>query len=72
VDYAVLTIAQAVRVVFGLQNIRRAAGDAGKLKKIITTKNETKSPHYIQANGAVSMWPGAMYLVVCFSFVNVR
>jgi hypothetical protein len=64
---AVITIAEIVRVVFGLKNLRRAPGDAGKLKKITEIKNETVVNHYVQWNGELSMWPGSMHLVVRFT-----
>ena len=63
---SLVTIAEMVRVIFSLKNIRRAPGDAGKLQKITTIKNETPTYQYVQPNGELSMWPGPMHVVVRF------
>jgi linoleate 10R-lipoxygenase len=65
---ALITIAEIVKVVFGLKNLRRVPGDAGRLKKITTIKNGTSTNHYVQSNGELSMWRGSMHLVVRFIF----
>ena len=61
---SLVTIVEMVRVIFSLKNIRRAPGDAGRLKKITTIKNETPTYQYVQPNGELSMWPGPMHVVV--------
>ena len=63
---SLVTIVEMVRVIFSLKNIRRAPGDAGKLQKITTIKNETPTYQYVQPNGELSMWPGPMNIVVGF------
>ena len=63
---SLVTIVEMIRVIFSLKNVRRAPGDAGKLQKITTIKNETPTYQYVQPNGELSMWPGPMHLVVCF------
>ncbi|KAJ7704765.1 heme peroxidase [Mycena rosella] len=63
VTYAEQTIAETVKVVFKLKNVRRAAGDAGKLAGFKTTINETETNVYLTPYGTTSPWPGSMYLV---------
>ena len=53
-----------LRVVFKLQNVRRAPGDAGRLPGFTEIVNETENNVYIKPNGTTSPWPGPMYLVV--------
>ena len=65
-EMSLVTIVEMVRVVFSLKNIRRAPGDAGRLQKITTIKNETPTYQYVQPNGELSMWPGPMQIVVRF------
>jgi hypothetical protein len=65
-----LTIVEMVRVIFSLKNLRRAPGNAGKLQRITSIKNETVVNQYVQPNGELSMWPGPMQLVVRFSFAK--
>jgi len=62
-EMSLVTIVEMVRVIFSLKNIRRAPGDAGKLQKITTIKNETPTYQYVQPNGELSMWPGPMNIV---------
>jgi hypothetical protein len=53
--------------VFSLKNVRRAPGEAGKLKRFTETINETETDFYIQRNGTVSPWPGSIFITVgCF------
>ena len=66
VTYAEQTIAEILKVVFKLKNVRRAAGDAGKLVGFKTVINETETNVYITPNGTTSSWPGSMYLVVSY------
>ncbi|KAJ7506939.1 heme peroxidase [Mycena galericulata] len=63
VTYAEQTIAEIVKVVFKLKNVRRAAGDAGKLAGFKTVVNETETNVYLTPYGTTSPWPGSMYLV---------
>jgi linoleate 10R-lipoxygenase len=64
VAYSEQTIAEIVRVVFSLNNVRRAPGAAGKLAGFKTTVNETETKVYLTPYGTTSPWPGSMYLVV--------
>jgi len=61
--YAVQTIAEIVKVVFKLKNIRRAPGDAGKLIRFTEIVHETETDFFVQRDGSVSPWPGSMYIV---------
>ncbi|KAJ7133385.1 heme peroxidase [Mycena epipterygia] len=63
VTYAEQTIAEIVKVVFKLKNVRRAAGDAGKLPGFKMTINETETNVYLTPYGTTSPWPGSMHLV---------
>ena len=63
-EYAEQTIAEILRVVFKLQNVRRAPGDAGRLSGFTEIVNETEINVFIKPNGTTSSWPGSMYLVV--------
>ncbi|KAJ6544684.1 hypothetical protein DFH09DRAFT_1088549, partial [Mycena vulgaris] len=63
VTYAVQTIVEIVKVVFKRKNVRRAAGDPGKLAGFKTTVNETETNENLTAYGTTSAWPGSMYLV---------
>ena len=63
-EYSVQTITEILRVVFKLQNVRRAPGDAGRLTGFTEIVNETENNVYIKPNGTTSPWPGPMYLVV--------
>ena len=67
VQYAVQTIAEILRVVFKLQNVRRATGDAGRLSGFTEIVNETETNVFIKPNGVTTPWPGPMYLVVSLS-----
>jgi hypothetical protein len=61
--YAQLTIAEIVKSVFKLKNVRRAPGNAGKLHRITEIINETETDFYIQRNGSVTAWPNSMHIV---------
>jgi len=61
--YSLLTFAEIVKVVFQLKNVRRAPGDAGRLKRFTEVINETETDFYVQRNGSTSPWPGSLYLV---------
>jgi len=62
-SYSQHTIAEIVRAVFKLKNVRRAPGPAGKLNGFKEIIHETETSFYIQRNGTVSAWPGSMVLV---------
>lgn len=62
--YAEKTITELVKVIFSLKNVRRAAGNDGRLARFKKTINETETDVYLTADGATSRWPGSMYLVV--------
>ncbi|TFK58570.1 heme peroxidase, partial [Pluteus cervinus] len=68
VTYAVQTIAEIVKVVFKLKNVRRAPGNAGRLAGFTEIINETETNVFIKPNGTLSPWPGSMVLVVCNIF----
>ncbi|RDB16365.1 Psi-producing oxygenase A [Hypsizygus marmoreus] len=61
--YAQQTIAEIVKVVFKLKNIRRAPGDAGKLVGFSEMIRGSEAQYYVTRNGAVSSWPGSLHLV---------
>ena len=67
-EYAEQTIAEILSVVFKLQNVRRASGDAGRLSGFTEIVNETENNVFIKPNGTTSPWPGSMYLVVSRGF----
>lgn len=58
-----------LKVIFKLRNIRRAPGDAGVLKRIVESVNETDTDFFVQRNGTVNRWPGSMQIVVCINFL---
>jgi hypothetical protein len=62
--YAEQTIAEIVKVVFKLKNVRRAAGDAGRLAGFKTIINETETNMFMTPYGTTSPWPGSMFIVV--------
>jgi len=63
VSYATQTIAEIVKAVFKLKNLRRAPGDAGKLTGFSEIVRECESQFYLTRNGAISAWPGSLHLV---------
>jgi len=63
VEYSIQVIAEILRVVFKLQNVRRAQGDAVRLSGFTEIVNETETNVFIKPNGTTSPWPGSMYLV---------
>ncbi|TFK63860.1 heme peroxidase [Pluteus cervinus] len=62
VTYAVQTIAEIVKVVFKLKNVRRAPGNAGRLAGFTEVINETETNVFIKPNGTLSPWPGSLVL----------
>ncbi|PPQ85481.1 hypothetical protein CVT25_006638 [Psilocybe cyanescens] len=63
VTYAQKAIVEGVKVIFSLKNVRRAAGDAGSLKRFTEIVHETETDSFVQRNGTVSPWPGSMNIV---------
>jgi len=63
VELAVQTIAEIVKVVFKLKNVRRAAGNDGTLAGFKTIVNETETNVYLTPYGTTSPWPGSMNLL---------
>ncbi|KAG5638617.1 hypothetical protein H0H81_011507 [Sphagnurus paluster] len=61
--YAQQTIAEIVRAVFKLKNLRRAPGQAGRLKGFTENIRGSESQYYLTRNGAVTTWPGSLHLV---------
>ncbi|KAJ7923789.1 heme peroxidase [Mycena leptocephala] len=61
--YAEQTITEIVKVVFKLKNVRRAAGDAGRLAGFKTIINETETNMFMTPYGTTSPWPGSMFIV---------
>lgn len=61
-----MSIVEIVKVVFSLKNVRRAPGEAGKLKGFSEIIHETETDFFIQRNGTVSPWPGSLCIVVCY------
>ncbi|KAK7036088.1 heme peroxidase [Favolaschia claudopus] len=62
VTYAEQTIAEIVKVVFRLKNVRRAAGAPGRLAGFKTVVNETETNVYLTPYGTTSPWPGSMFI----------
>ncbi|KAJ6583033.1 heme peroxidase [Mycena vulgaris] len=71
VTYAEQTIAEIVKVVFKLKNVRRAAGHTGKLAGFKKIVNETETNVYITPYGTTTPWPGSMYLLVSFGLFRL-
>ncbi|TFK61201.1 heme peroxidase [Pluteus cervinus] len=63
VTYAEQTIAEIIKVVFKLKNVRRAPGNAGRLAMFTEVINETETNVFVKPNGTLSSWPGSMVLV---------
>ncbi|KAG6877820.1 hypothetical protein C0993_003604 [Termitomyces sp. T159_Od127] len=49
------TIAEIIKVVFGLENVRRAPGDAGDLHRLSEVLHETEVDSFVQRNGTGSL-----------------
>ncbi|KAH9481020.1 Psi-producing oxygenase A [Psilocybe cubensis] len=62
-EYVQLSMVETLKVVFSLKNVRRAAGDAGRLRKFTETAYETQTDVYIQRNGTTDYLPGSLNLV---------
>jgi hypothetical protein len=57
-------------VVFGLKNLQRAPGSAGKLAGFTAKINETDTKIYVMPNGSTSYWPGSLILTVSPLFLE--
>nr|GAT46932.1 heme peroxidase [Mycena chlorophos] len=53
-------IAEVLKVIFGLKNVRRAPGDMGRLAGFTQIVDETPTNVYLTAYGGTSAWPGSM------------
>ncbi|KAJ6476780.1 heme peroxidase [Mycena vitilis] len=62
VTFAQHTIAEIVKVVFKLKNVRRATGDAGKLAGFREIVDETETNVYLTDYGTTTPWPGSMFI----------
>ncbi|KAG6865223.1 hypothetical protein C0991_004346 [Blastosporella zonata] len=62
VSFTVITVAEILKIVFTLKNVRRAPGNAGTLRGYTEIRRETETDIFIQRNGTVGLWPGSMYL----------
>ncbi|KAG5636744.1 hypothetical protein H0H81_007002 [Sphagnurus paluster] len=60
--YSQQTIAEIVKAVFSLKNVRRAPGDAGKLQGFSEIIHETETDTFVQRNGTTSPWPGSLII----------
>ncbi|KAJ7058676.1 heme peroxidase [Mycena amicta] len=58
--FAEQTIAEIMKVVFRLKNVRRAPGDMGRLAGFKNVVNETETNVYLTEYGTTSSWPGSM------------
>ncbi|KAJ7278558.1 heme peroxidase [Mycena rebaudengoi] len=63
VDYAVQTITETLKVVFKLKNVRRAPGNAGKMRKFKMVINGGETNIYLTPYGTTTPWPSSMHLV---------
>ncbi|KAJ7160328.1 heme peroxidase [Mycena filopes] len=63
VTYAQHTIAEILKVIFKLKNVRRAQGDPGRLAGFTQIINETETNIFLTPYGTTSPWPGSLFLV---------
>ncbi|KAJ7103706.1 heme peroxidase [Mycena crocata] len=63
VTYVVQVIADILKIVFKLKNVRRAPGNAGKLAKIKLMINEAETNIYLMPYGTTTPFPSSMHLV---------
>jgi len=63
VDLAVVFASEVLREVFKLKNVKRAAGDAGRLVKFTTVINKTDTDMYVTRTGGTSPFPGSMQIM---------
>ncbi|RDB17409.1 Psi-producing oxygenase A [Hypsizygus marmoreus] len=61
--YSQQTLTEVVKAVFKLKNVRRAAGNAGKLTGFTEIIHDTERDFHIQRNGTATPWPGSMHIV---------
>ncbi|KAF8512919.1 linoleate diol synthase [Gautieria morchelliformis] len=55
-------IAQVLRAVFSLKNVRRTAGPSGTLKRVVSVANGTANYEYLDINRELSPWARSMVL----------
>jgi hypothetical protein len=67
-DFAIDAITEMVRIILGQKNVRRAAGDAGRLVGFKKTTKETEHFVYLQTDGNLSPWPTRMHVVVSANY----
>ncbi|KAL4262774.1 hypothetical protein AB1N83_005934 [Pleurotus pulmonarius] len=61
--YTQVVIAEMIKPIFALKNLRRAPGDAGVLPKYKDTIRETENTIYINRDGTTGPWPPSMHVV---------
>lgn len=61
--YAQQTIAEIIRVVFKLKNLRRAPGAAGRLAGFSEDIRGSEAQYYLARDGTTSIYPGSLHLV---------
>ncbi|KAL4262777.1 Heme peroxidase [Pleurotus pulmonarius] len=61
--YTQVVIAEMIKPIFGLKNLRRAPGDAGVLPKYQDIIRETENTIYINRDGTTGPWPPSMHVV---------
>ncbi|KAF4571708.1 hypothetical protein EYR40_008225 [Pleurotus pulmonarius] len=61
--YTQVVIAEMIKPIFGLKNLRRAPGDAGILPKYQDIIRETENTIYINRDGTTGPWPPSMHVV---------
>ncbi|KAF9492298.1 heme peroxidase [Pleurotus eryngii] len=59
----IVVIAEMIKPIFALRNLRRAPGDAGVLPKYHDTVRETENTVYINRDGTTGPWPGSLHVV---------
>ncbi|KAG6916400.1 hypothetical protein DXG01_006979 [Tephrocybe rancida] len=62
VPFTVITVAEILKIVFALKNVRRAPGNAGILRGYTEIRRETETDIFIQRNGTIGLWPGSLHL----------
>ncbi|GJE97837.1 heme peroxidase [Phanerochaete sordida] len=62
-DFSERTVAEVIKVIFRLKNLRRAESAAGKLAGFSLDVYGTNSPVYLDDTGNLTYWPGSMTLI---------
>ncbi|KAH7885086.1 heme peroxidase [Phlebopus sp. FC_14] len=62
VAFAVRVIADTLKVVYSLKNVRRGPGDSGHMHKITKVINEVETNQYLESDGTLSDWPTPMII----------